>query len=224
MVCNVCGEFKGAIKSFVVYEDQHTAVLLDQNGISGQVLIATRIHLPILESIPDPLLMHLGNLTAKTAAVIYKTLNTDGTNIIINNGLIAGQKEPHFSISIIPRYDNDGIKLLWQQKTIPDTELDELHKKITQEIENTTKSTEDKQDNIEKPKTTQQQTENQQPLTQPSPSPQPSPTPNQQQSPPIQNTPQSPQQPEEPKETEQEDTDDELSEDSYQVKRLTRRP
>jgi histidine triad (HIT) family protein len=201
MVCNVCGEFKGAIKSFVVYEDQHTAVLLDQNGISGQVLIAPRIHLPILESIPDPLLMHLGNLTAKTAAVVYKTLNTDGTNIIINNGLIAGQKEPHFSISIIPRYDNDGIKLLWQQKTIPDNELDELHKKITQEIENTTKQ----DDNIEKKETTQQQTENQQP-----------PTPNQQQSQPISNTPQQPE--EKPKE------DEEISEDNYQVKRLTRRP
>ncbi len=207
MVCNVCGEFKGAIKSFVVYEDQHTAVLLDQNGISGQVLIAPRIHLPILESIPDPLLMHLGNLTAKTAAVVYKTLNTDGTNIIINNGLIAGQKEPHFSISIIPRFDNDGIKLLWQQKTIPDNELDELHKTISQEIENATK-----QDNREKP----QQPKEQQPTP-----PQPSPAHNQQQTQqpsPIPNTSQSPQQPEEQKD------DEELSEDNYQVRRLTRRP
>ena len=151
--------------------------------------------------------MHLGNLTAKTAAVVYKTLNTDGTNIIINNGLIAGQKEPHFSISIIPRFDNDGIKLLWQQKTIPDNELDELHKTISQEIENATK-----QDNREKP----QQPKEQQPTP-----PQPSPAHNQQQTQqpsPIPNTSQSPQQPEEQKD------DEELSEDNYQVRRLTRRP
>ena len=220
MACNVCGELKGAIKSFVVNEDQHTVVLLDQNGIPGQVLIVPRIHLPILESIPDPLLMHLGNLTAKTSAVVYKALNTDGTNIIINNGLIAGQKEPHFSISIIPRKDNDGIKFLWQQKTIPDNELDELHKKITQEIENATK-TEEKQDNKEQPETAEQQT--QQPTTEPQQDPpKPLPTPNQPSQPsPIPNTPQNPQQPEEkPKE----DTDEELSEDNYQVRRLTRRP
>ena len=137
MVCEICGQIQGAVKSFVVYEDEHTLAVLDQKGIHGQILLFPRIHLPILESIPDPLIMHLGNITTKLSVTLYKALELDGTNIIINNGVSAGQTQPHFSISIIPRKESDGLKFSWEQKEISVEKMDEIEEKIKAELKKT---------------------------------------------------------------------------------------
>ena len=74
----------------------------------------------------------------KITKKIYETLKAD-VSIIINNGLNAGQKINHASISIIPRYKNDNINLELQQNKASEDELKELSEllKIPQEIQKT---------------------------------------------------------------------------------------
>lgn len=134
MVCDICGQIQGAVKSFVVYDDEHVVAVLDQKAKLGQILLFPRTHLPILESIPDPLIMHLGNTATKLSVTLYKALELGGTNIIINNGVPAGQKQPHFSISIIPRKDGDGIDFSWPHKEIPEEKMNDVENKIKAEL------------------------------------------------------------------------------------------
>ena len=47
-----------------------------------------------------------------------------GTNILIQNGLGAGQKVPHFAMEVIPRREEDGLQLQWPSKEMTEDELD----------------------------------------------------------------------------------------------------
>jgi diadenosine tetraphosphate (Ap4A) HIT family hydrolase len=49
----------------------------------------------------------------KISSVLFEKLNCHGTNILIQNGVGAGQINPRFSINVIPRFENDKLKLEW---------------------------------------------------------------------------------------------------------------
>ena len=71
----------------------------------------------------------------KIAVVCFETLGIQGTNILINNGIAAGQKTGHASINIIPRIDNDGLNLQWTTITAQDEELTTVQLTLKQALE-----------------------------------------------------------------------------------------
>ena len=42
-------------------------------------------------------------------------LNCDGYNLLQNNGEVAGQTVFHLHVHVIPRYENDTVKIKWSQ-------------------------------------------------------------------------------------------------------------
>jgi histidine triad (HIT) family protein len=52
----------------------------------------------------------------KIAAAQRKALNTDGCNIIQNNGRVSGQAVPHIHFHVIPRFEQDGHTWNWAAK------------------------------------------------------------------------------------------------------------
>lgn len=65
----------------------------------------------------------------KTVKILKDKLGIEGCNIIQNNGKVAGQEVFHVHFHIIPRLENDGLKL-WPSGDVDDKKLLEIYKKI----------------------------------------------------------------------------------------------
>ena len=124
--CLFCSIVEFQIPQYRIYEDNHFIGILDINPASkGHVIIIPKKHYKFINEIEEDFSIPIKKITNK----IYDVLQTD-TSIIINNGDKAGQKLPHASISIIPRYENDNIKIEWESNKAPEEELKELSKKL----------------------------------------------------------------------------------------------
>jgi hypothetical protein len=53
-----------------------------------------------------------------------------GTNIIVQNGVAAGQKAQHFMVHVIPRQEGDGLVFDVPQKQMKEEELEVVRKKL----------------------------------------------------------------------------------------------
>ena len=71
-------------------------------------------HFTILEGVPENILEKCSLIANKIGIAVFESLGSQGTNIMIQNGLGAGQKVPHFAIEVVPRVENDGLNLTWE--------------------------------------------------------------------------------------------------------------
>jgi len=136
MACDVCSVTKGSI----ILEDNIAFTFLSpQPAAKGHIIIAPKEHRAILEDTPDEVLVHMVMVANKLSTALFEGLGAQGTNILINNGLPAGQTEPHMTMHVIPRYENDGIDLAWEGKKADDAELDVFVQKLSDALSVDTK-------------------------------------------------------------------------------------
>ena len=69
-------------------------------------------------------------MAQKIAAQLKEKLGWDGLNLVQNNGETAGQTVMHFHLHIIPRYQGDGQRILWNPTQPEAEELDRVYAKI----------------------------------------------------------------------------------------------
>lgn len=120
MTCPYC-EIR---KESILYEDETIAVLMrDESFAVGQATVVPKKHLTIMELVDDDILKKCGRAANAVGIAIFEALGVQGTNVLIQNGLGAGQKAPHFSIDIIPRREDDGVALQWASQEADDVEL-----------------------------------------------------------------------------------------------------
>jgi histidine triad (HIT) family protein len=75
----------------------------------------------------------LGDLIQATqmlSAAILKSLAPDGFNIVVNNGVAAGQSIFHFHFHIIPRFQSDDFKFRPNLKSYRDGTMEKFAEKI----------------------------------------------------------------------------------------------
>lgn len=115
--CDIC-EMIDKKESFkIVYEDQVAIAFLNETPLmEGHVMLMAKQHFSIIEQIPDQIWSHLMNVSNIISVALFDSTKAEGTNIIINNGVDAGQKFPHTIVNIIPRKTGDGVKLDWELK------------------------------------------------------------------------------------------------------------
>ena len=115
MDCLICDAIKS--KSVTVYEDERVSVFLLSKGFtSGHLKVVPKNHFNILEQVPDELLSYTMLIANRFASILFDTLGLHGTNILIQNGIDAGQTIPHFAIDIVPRRPNDGLNFKWDME------------------------------------------------------------------------------------------------------------
>ena len=120
VVCEAISEKKG----LTVYDDDEVVAFLDENPAStGHVAVLPKEHYPIMEQVPDYLVDRIFQVTNRLSVVIFETLQIQGTNILISNGLAAGQNLPHFMVNIIPRKEGDGINFQWLPQQLSTEEM-----------------------------------------------------------------------------------------------------
>lgn len=125
MKCEYCEISEGSEKAQLIYRDEDIVVAIrDVALIPGQVTIFPRQHFPILEMVPDRILSKCATIANKVGVVVFESFACQGTNVIVQNGLSAGQKIAHFALEVIPRREGDSLKLQWDPKQLMDDEMD----------------------------------------------------------------------------------------------------
>ena len=128
---------QGKENAKIVYEDDIALAFAAKNGSTiGEVVLVPKKKYPIMEQIPDDEMSHLAILSRKISDVCFETLSGKGTNILIQNGIPAGQTEPLFSIRILPRRENDNLNFRWSTEKESESELSSIKEIISSETQN----------------------------------------------------------------------------------------
>jgi len=133
MNCEICEALnKSGLK---IYEDDRlVAILKNDSSVLGHIILVPKEHYPILEHVPDEIISHLFSIANNLSTICFEVLGAGGTNIIVNNGLEAGQTHPHFILNIVPRFENDNINFNWEPKKSTEEESLEMLAKLSDAI------------------------------------------------------------------------------------------
>jgi histidine triad (HIT) family protein len=133
--CIFCQIIAGKVQSRKVYEDDQTLAILDINPANpGHLLLLPKEHYSIMPQMPDKEIGHIFMVAKALSNALLRSIRAQGTNIIIANGVAAGQRAQHFMIHIIPRMEKDNLQFTLPQKTVPEEELDEISKKLSESL------------------------------------------------------------------------------------------
>ena len=111
-------------KKQVLYEDSEVIVKLHPKPCTvGHAIIIPKEHYPIIENVPDKLIAKIFSISNKISTALFDSINSQGTNIIINNGINADQTEPHFMAHVISRREHDNLNFQWAAKQFSDEEM-----------------------------------------------------------------------------------------------------
>jgi histidine triad (HIT) family protein len=111
-------------KENLVYEDNEIVAFLSKEPASiGHIIILPREHRTILEQMTTSEISKMFVISNKLSAAEFGSLGLGGTNLIVNNGVAAGQEVPHVAMHLIPRMQQgDNLKLEWQPKQLSEEE------------------------------------------------------------------------------------------------------
>ena len=112
--CLFCKMVAGQIPVTKIYEDEVVLAFLDIGPISdGHTLVIPKQHFEKLHDGPSELLGRIGSQLGKIAGAVTAAMNSDGYNVLCNNGRAAGQLVEHLHFHIIARRNGDGLFGRW---------------------------------------------------------------------------------------------------------------
>ncbi len=112
--CLFCGIVAGDVPAQVIDSDEHTISFMDINPATrGHALVVPRTHSADLLEIDDADLEGTMLAARRLARRIDEVLQPDGFNILNSCRPAAWQTVFHFHVHVIPRYDDDPLKLPW---------------------------------------------------------------------------------------------------------------
>ncbi|MBI2136787.1 HIT family protein [Candidatus Woesearchaeota archaeon] len=122
--CKYCQVVHGNTKAEIVYHDDKLIAYLNQEPASlGHIMLVPKEHHTIFEQVPDAETAKMFTVASKLSAVLFDGLNLGGTNMIIANGIAAGQDIPHVAMHIIPRLQQgDNLNFEWKPKQLSEEE------------------------------------------------------------------------------------------------------
>lgn len=129
--CVFCQIIAGKVQSKKVYEDDIALGILDINPANpGHILLLTKEHYAIMPQIPDDEVAHVFMVAKSLSNSMLRSIDAQGTNIIVANGIAAGQRAQHFMVHIIPRKQNDGVDFVLPQKSMEQSEIEAVGNKL----------------------------------------------------------------------------------------------
>ena len=108
--CIFCKMAAGQVPIVKIYEDDAVLAFLDIGPVSdGHTLVIPKQHFEKLHDCPAELLGRVSSRLGKIAGAVAAAMNSDGYNLLCNNGRAAGQLIEHVHFHIIPRNAGDGV-------------------------------------------------------------------------------------------------------------------
>jgi histidine triad (HIT) family protein len=112
--CLFCKIVAGEIPGTKVAEDERTVAFMDINPATrGHLLVVPRAHARDLLEIDDEDLAACASAARRLAQRVKDQLGADGVNLLNSCGAAAWQTVFHFHIHVIPRYEDDPLRLPW---------------------------------------------------------------------------------------------------------------
>ena len=112
--CLFCGIVSGDIPAEIIDSDERTVAFMDINPATrGHALVIPREHYPDLQHVPPEDLAATAVAAQRLATRALDRLGADGVNLLNSCGSAAWQTVFHFHVHVIPRYEDDPLKLPW---------------------------------------------------------------------------------------------------------------
>ena len=115
--CIFCRIVAKEISASVVHEDELTLAFMDLGQVNpGHVLVATKPHVENVFGLDDVLAAAVFRTTARVARAARDAFGIPGLNLFQANGKAGAQSVFHFHMHVLPRWENDGMNLVWPVK------------------------------------------------------------------------------------------------------------
>ena len=112
--CIFCAIAAGEAPATTVAEDERTVAFMDISpATDGHLLVIPRAHYEDVLVIDDADLDATMHTARAMARRVKDRLGADGVNLLNSCGRAAWQTVFHFHVHVIPRYDDDPLKLPW---------------------------------------------------------------------------------------------------------------
>jgi histidine triad (HIT) family protein len=112
--CLFCKIVAGELPATVIDSDERTLAFMDINPATrGHALVVPRDHVPDLHAIGADDLAACALAAQRVAGRAREALGADGVNVLHSTGRAAWQTVFHFHLHVIPRYDDDPLRLPW---------------------------------------------------------------------------------------------------------------
>lgn len=119
--CIFCKIVAGEIPCHLLSESDHAIVILDAFPATlGHSLIITREHRNDVLDMTAEELAEVSLLMKETAAAVSKAVGCEAFNLLHNKGRIAGQLVFHAHFHVIPRYEDDNMKVKFSKLDLTD--------------------------------------------------------------------------------------------------------
>ena len=110
--CIFCKIIKGDIPSYKIYEDEYTYAFLDiAKDAIGHTVIVSKKHVNNVLDADVETLSHVMETISKISNHYVNNCGFDGVNVLNNSGSSAEQSVMHLHFHIIPRKENDNMKV-----------------------------------------------------------------------------------------------------------------
>lgn len=112
----------GELPSAIVYRSRNIFAFMDAGQLNpGHVLVAPCEPYPTLLDMSEDLAAELMRVSWRIAHAIQRAFQPDGLTLLQANRPAGWQTVPHAHVHVVPRYENDGVGLVWPRKD-PDIE------------------------------------------------------------------------------------------------------
>ncbi|MFH1425262.1 MAG: HIT domain-containing protein [archaeon] len=110
--CIFCKIAKKEVSAEILKETDNFIAIKDSHPITeGHTLIIPKKHFVTILDIPNTLGSEFLKLTKEIASELMDRKLGDGFNLLMNNLECAGQVVMHAHLHIVPRKENDGLKI-----------------------------------------------------------------------------------------------------------------
>ena len=125
--CIFCKIVAGQIPCFKLVEDEHTIAFMDINPWTrGHALVIPRNHSRNLYDAPEEDLERTVTAAQRLSLRMRDALGCDGINLLNSCEPAAWQTVFHLHVHVIPRYDDDPLRLPGQPRQPEEGELAEV--------------------------------------------------------------------------------------------------
>ncbi len=119
MTCEICD----SKKEFIMESDHANAIIASSAVVEGSVVVAPKKHVAIMELSDDKIIADTISLALDTAGKMFDKYPVQGTYLLVNSGLGAGQTVAHGHIEVVPVHKDI---LSWEPLAVSSEQLDDL--------------------------------------------------------------------------------------------------
>jgi histidine triad (HIT) family protein len=127
---------RGDLPSYKVYEDEHVFAFLDIGPLSrGHTLVVPKESRAYLHELSDASAAAIGRALPRLCRAVMKATGASSYNILQNNGRAAHQAVFHVHFHIIPRFEREGLGIVWNAGRLGEEDATELVETMRRSLE-----------------------------------------------------------------------------------------